>query len=167
VWRQGAGEFLEPARLGCAKANGAGVKGGRTGKPQASERKAGATRYTGFNPSGISQGQCVLYRYTRPVGEPVFRVSDEEGFRRARPPWPRAAEVCVSRRKPTEVGRVTRRPNIDETLVNKGRSSIRGYPRCGDRCGDTLIGGIFFKDKSSFCQRGPPYFSSVLRKGVR
>jgi hypothetical protein len=72
------------------------------------------------------------------VGEPVFRVSDEGGFRRARPPRPRGAEARVSGRKPTEVGRVARRPNSDKTIVHQGVCGGRGYPRCGDRCGDTL-----------------------------
>ena len=89
------------------------------------------------------------------VGEPVFRVSDEGGFRRARPPRPRAAEARVSGRKPTEVGRVTRRPNSGKTLEHQGVCGGRGYPRCGDRCGDTLNGGIFFKDRSSFRQDAP------------
>ena len=71
-------------------------------------------------------------------GEVVLR--GEGGFRRARPPRPRAAEARVSGRKPTEVGRVTRRPNTDKTLVHQGVCGGRGYPRSGDRCGDTLKG---------------------------
>src|SRR5713226_1395430 len=44
--------------------------------------------------------------------------------------------------KPTEVGDAARRPNHDKTLVNTKRSRMRGCPRCGDRCGDTLNGSI-------------------------
>jgi hypothetical protein len=67
--RHGAGEYLEPARLGCSKANGAGVKGVRTVKPS-SETRAGATRYTGFDPSGIGKGHVSFYGHNPSVVNP-------------------------------------------------------------------------------------------------
>src|ERR1035438_2951443 len=69
----------------------------------------------------------------------------------------REAQKSASR-KPTEVGGVEDCGKVIETPVNKGRSRIGGYPRCGEGCGDTLTKGIFFKDRSSFRQRGPPVF---------
>ena len=50
--------------------------------------------------------------------------------------------------KPTEVGDAVIRQNPDKTQVNTGDFSFRGYPRRGDRCGDTQKGvdSDFIKD---------------------
>ena len=51
--------------------------------------------------------------------------------------------------KPTEVGDAVNRQNPDETQMNTGGILIRGYPRRGDRCGDTLNSRIlaFIKNR--------------------
>ena len=50
--------------------------------------------------------------------------------------------------KPTEVGDAAKRRNPGIMPVNKGGFTIGGYPRRGDRCGDTLkaVNSGFIKD---------------------
>ena len=43
--------------------------------------------------------------------------------------------------KPTVIGDAAKQLNSDETQVNKGGFGNRGYPRRGDRGGDTRKGG--------------------------
>lgn len=62
----------------------------------------------------------------------------------------RSTQQCEP--KPTVVGDAAMRSNTDETLVNKGQFSIRGYSRCGDRGGDTLIKGVFIEISPDFVQ---------------
>ena len=40
--------------------------------------------------------------------------------------------------------------------VKRKGEQHHGYPHSGDRCGDTLNLGVFFKNGSSFCQKAPP-----------
>ena len=52
--------------------------------------------------------------------------------------------------KPTEVGDAAQQSNPDKTQMNKGGFSIRGYPRRGDRGGDTLTRRILTLIKDRF-----------------
>jgi hypothetical protein len=52
----------------------------------------------------------------------------------------RSTQKCEP--KPTEVGEARRRVNRNETIAYQGVLNTEGYPRCGDRCGDTLHRGV-------------------------
>jgi len=71
----------------------------------------------------------------------------------------RSTQKCKP--KPTEVGEARKRTNRNETIAYQGVWDIEGYPRCGDRCGDTLKQGVFVKDSPEFIQAAPAAETSV------
>jgi len=50
----------------------------------------------------------------------------------------RSTQQCEP--KPTEIGDARKGVNRNELIAYQGVYSIEGYPRCGDRRGDTLKG---------------------------
>ncbi len=84
---------------------------------------------------------------TRPVCEPVGRVSDEGGFWRVRPVDVRARSRVSGKtdrsRGSAQMHRFALYPDIEARFDN------RAIPLCGEGCGDTLQVGIFLVKCSS------------------
>jgi hypothetical protein len=53
------------------------------------------------------------------------------------------------------------RGKLIEALARQGSNEFRGYPRRGDRGGDTLQRGVFVKDSPEFIQTAPAVETTV------